>query len=312
MTGLVTLGETMAVLSATEPGPLATGRTMRIGIAGAESNVAIGVRRLGCPATWIGRLGRDEWGELVRRELRAEGVTSLASADDAPTGLMLKHRRTPDLTRVDYYRSGSAGSRLSPSDVPADAIAAARVLHVTGITPALGPGPADAVRHAIRVAREAGVTVSLDVNYRAALWSRTEAGDLLRTLLDQVDVVFAGVAEARLLIDGDTPADLANKLAGHGAEQVVVTLGAEGAYGLIHGDVYCTTAVEVSVTDPVGAGDAFVAGYLAELITDSTPAQRMATASAAAAFAVATPGDWEGLPRRDELSLLRASDDVVR
>ncbi|MGH3716955.1 MAG: sugar kinase [Micromonosporaceae bacterium] len=310
--GLVTLGETMAVLTAPEPGPLAHARCLRLGVAGSESNVAIGVRRLGHPATWIGRVGRDAVGELVLRELRAEGVTCLVTEDDAPTGLMVKHRRTADRTRVDYHRAGSAGARLCPQDVPSGVVAGAAVLHLTGITPALGPGPADAVRHAIQVARDAGVTVSLDVNYRAALWREEQARGVLEELLDQVDVMFAGVTEARLLVNGDTPAELASQLARRGPRQVVVTLGAAGAYALVDGEPYDTPAIEVPVVDPVGAGDAFVAGYLAELISGAPPRRRLAIGTAAAGFVVATAGDWEGLPRRADLPLLTSADDVLR
>ncbi|MGH3661800.1 MAG: sugar kinase [Micromonosporaceae bacterium] len=310
--GLVTLGETMGLLVAAGTGPLATAGSMRLRIGGAESNVAIGARRLGCPATWIGRIGPDSVGELVLRELRAEGVTCVAPVDTAATGLMLRHRRTADLTRVDYHRAGSAGSRLGPEDLPADLIAAAKVLHLTGITPALGPGPAAAVHAAIEIARKAGALVSLDVNYRAALWSRSRAGDTLRDLLGSVDVVFAGVDEARLLVAGGTPREQTQRLVASGPTQAVIKLGEAGCHALIDGVAYDTPAIPVRVVDPVGAGDAFVAGYLADLIQGASPSQRLATATAAGAFTVATHGDWEGMPRREELSLLQHGDDVVR
>ncbi|MGH3734124.1 MAG: PfkB family carbohydrate kinase [Micromonosporaceae bacterium] len=192
-------------------------------------------------------------------------------------------------------------------------MANAGVLHVTGITLTLGAAPADALRHAVAVARRAGVTVSLDVNYRAALWPQDRAAGVLRELLGQVDVVFAGVAEAELLAGGDhTVEQLAAQISGHGPRQVVVTRGAAGAYALADGTAYQTPAVPVAVVDPVGAGDAFVAGYLAELIAGGTPRRRLATASTVAAFVVSTAGDWEGLPRRAELGLLSADDDVHR
>jgi len=136
---LVTLGETMALFTADRVGPLRHATTMRVGIAGAESNVAIGVRRLGHPAAWIGRVGSDELGQLVLGRLRAERVEVDAAVVDpeAPTGLMVKEHRTADLARVVYYRRGSAGSRLAPGDLDEARIRGARVLHLTGITPAL-------------------------------------------------------------------------------------------------------------------------------------------------------------------------------
>jgi 2-dehydro-3-deoxygluconokinase len=115
---LVTVGEVLAVLSAPGPGPLALGTAMRLGLAGAESNVAVGVSRLGGSATWIGRVSDDELGELVLRELRAEGVTALATRDPAPTSLLLRERRISTHSRTRYYRTATAGARLSTDDIP--------------------------------------------------------------------------------------------------------------------------------------------------------------------------------------------------
>lgn len=144
MTALVTLGETMAVLAADRPGPLACGTSLRLGFAGAEATVAIGVSRLGHQASWTGRVGADSAGTMILDGLRGESVdVSRARVDDtASTGLMLRERRTPDHTRVTYYRRGLAGSRLAPDDIDPELVTRARVLHVTGITPALGDAPA--------------------------------------------------------------------------------------------------------------------------------------------------------------------------
>ena len=128
----------------TAPGgrQLRSGACLPVGIGGAESNVAIGLARLGVQATWISRVGDDAFGALVTRELRGEGATVTAHLDSAaPTGMMVKEHRGGTPWRVRYYRNGSAASRLSPADVDAAAIADADVLHLTGITPALGPGP---------------------------------------------------------------------------------------------------------------------------------------------------------------------------
>lgn len=310
--GLITLGETMGLLSAVEVGPLHRVPQLRLSIAGAESNVAIGVRRLGGAATWIGRVGRDEIGDLALRELRAEDVAVAAVRDSAPTGLMIKTRRTGDLTAVAYYRAGSAGSRLGPQDVDQDAIRGAAVLHVTGITPALGEGPAAAVHAAVETARAAGVVVSLDLNYRSALWDARTAATALRDLVTYADVVFAGEQEAALLVAQDTPERMARGLSALGPRQAVLKRGHLGCVAVIDDSVYQQAAMAVCAVDPVGAGDAFVAGYLAELMAGEPAAARLATAAAAGAFAVTVPGDWEGLPRRRELALLDAADPVVR
>lgn len=132
---VVTVGETMALLRTRDIGSLRHVSEMVLGIGGAESNVAIGLRRLGVDVGWLGRVGDDALGERVTREIRAEGVDVVGIVDaDAPTGLMLKERPSPSSTAVFYYRAGSAGSRMRPEDVPAGWIEDAELLHVTGIT----------------------------------------------------------------------------------------------------------------------------------------------------------------------------------
>jgi 2-dehydro-3-deoxygluconokinase len=293
VTGVVTLGETMGLFTATSVGSLAHADTFRLGVGGAESNVAIGLSRLGARAVWIGRVGADEVGDLVRRELRAEGVDLRALVDErATTGIMLKNRRTAQHTRVQYYRAGSAGSRLSPGDIDADLIAGADVLHVTGITPALSSSAADAIDYAIDLARTAGVAVSFDINHRAALWSRETASTVYQAIAAQSTIVFAGF-------------DL-------GVGEVIIKLGAEGCYALIDGQVFAVPAVAVEALDTVGAGDAFVAGYLAERLEGAEPHQRLQTAVQAGAFACLGLGDWESLPTRDDLALLARDEPVER
>ncbi|WP_298326695.1 sugar kinase [Haloactinopolyspora sp.] len=311
--GLVTFGETMALMAAAEVGPWATHRDLKLSVAGAEMNVAIGVRRLGQPATWISRVGADSFGELILRELRAEGVVARAGVDtERPTGLMVKERPNSLRTHVRYYRSGSAAAALTAADISADTVAAASVLHVTGITPALGAGPAEAVEHAVEVARSAGTTVSLDINYRSALWDRETAAAALEPLVARADVVYAGPEEAALIVDDAEPEQQAKGLARLGPAQVVIKLGADGAVSFIDGVVRTTPPVPVRVVDTVGAGDAFVAGYLAELMAGRDAGTRLATAATAGAFACTSLGDWEGLPTRSDLDAFGAAGDVQR
>jgi 2-dehydro-3-deoxygluconokinase len=309
--GLVTLGETMGLVAADGIGTLEYAKSFTLGIGGAESNVAIGVARLGGDATWLGRVGPDATGDLIERRLRAEGVHAMVIRDQAFTGLMVKYRRTGALLHVDYHRQGSAGSRLVPADVPADLVTGARILHVTGITPALSDTARATVFHAVETARSAGVTVSVDVNYRSKLWSRYDAGPVLRDLVSRADIVFAGPEEAAVLLGAEVPA--ADGLAALGPAEVVIKDGARGCTALIAGDRFSVKALEVKVVDPVGAGDAFVAGYLCDRLAGAEPADRLATAIAAGAFAVTVPGDCEGLPSRTDLTtLLTATDNVAR
>ena len=309
MPGLVTLGESMAVLCSPRPGPLRHAPHLDLSIGGAESNVAIGVRRLGHPAAWIGRVGADEFGALVLERLRAEQIdVSGALVDpDAPTGLLVKEQRTPDVTRVQYYRTGSAGSRLRPADVDAAAgvIADADVLHITGITPLLSPSAAEAVAHAVKLAVAAGVAVSLDVNHRAALGGAVELRERLTPLLPHISHLFGSEEELLLLANATDEPSAVSRLSG---SELVIKRGARGAS--VHPadgrPALHRPAVPVRALDPVGAGDAFVAGYLAALLEDAPVEDRLHLACLTGAFAVTVPSDWSGQPTRAELGLLGA------
>ena len=300
----LTFGEVMAVLRG--PGPFRLGGQLSLSVAGAEGNVAIGLARLGHQVAWAGRVGADELGELVVRTLRAEGadVSSVVTDPSRPTGLMLAERRIGDLVRVSYYRSGSAGSQLGPADVLPALVPGVRLLHVTGVTMALSATARQAVSQAVARAREIGATVSVDVNYRARLWSPEQARAALRPVIAQAGIVIASADELALVSDGGEPSDVAEELLAGGASQVVVKQGADGATAFTAEEVISRPARPVVVADVVGAGDAFVAGYLSATLEDLTVEARLDRAAATAAFAIARSGDWEGLPSREELPLL--------
>ncbi|MFX0579359.1 sugar kinase [Nocardia nepalensis] len=310
MGGLVTLGEALGVVATTEPGPLAPGAALRMDFAGAEATVAIGVRRLGHESSWVGSVGADAIGTMVLDRLRAEQVDiSRCRIDpELPSGLMLRERRTADHMRVTYYRKGFAGSRLSPADIDPTQIAAARVLHLTGITPALSPSARDAVHTALDAAVDAGRTISLDINYRRALWSESDAAVELSKLASRADIVFAGTDEAAILVPAAPPAEMAESLAALGPSQVVIKLGSDGALALHNGELIRQPALDVSSVDPVGAGDAFVAGYLAGVLDNGSATHSLQMAATCGAFAVSVPGDWAGLPFRHELGLITGAD----
>jgi 2-dehydro-3-deoxygluconokinase len=310
---LVTFGEVMGLISARSIGTLDVAREATIGIGGAEGNVAIGAARLGTPTRWTGRLGRDAIGDLVERRLRSDGVDVRITRDDAFTGLMVRHQRTAGAVHVDYHRHGSAGSRLGPEDDVTAGITADDVLHLTGITPALSPSARAVCFDALEEAQAIGAAVSVDVNYRRKLWPPDVARAPLTDLASRCDVLFAGVEEAGLLL-GTTQTDarpLARQLAGLGPREVIIKDGARGCAAVIDGEELVLPALAVPVVDPVGAGDAFVAGYLAERLAGEPPAVRLRTATAMGAYAVTVPGDCELLPTRAELAEAHLAD-VVR
>lgn len=214
--------------------------------------------------------------------------------------------------RVDYHRLGSAGSRLAASDVQA-AFAASpappRILHVTGVTLALGEGAVEAVRVAVRLAKDLGTTVCLDVNHRSQLWPEPLARQLLTELSGNADLVIASEDELGLAApSGEDEASQVKALLDKGATEVVVKRGADGATVFTAGEVLSLPAKPVTAVDTIGAGDGFVAGYLSGLLEDLPLRERLTRAITLGAFAVASQGDWEGLPVRSELLMLDLPD----
>lgn len=309
----LTFGESMGLLRQTTPGRLATQHTLGFGFGGAESNVAIGLARLGASVAWCGRLGDDGVGELIERELRAEGVRVLAARDtEAPTGLMLKERPTSGTSRVLYYRRAGSGSRLAPADVPPGLVEDAALVHLTGITSALSESASATVDSVIDRAKAAGVAVSIDLNYRSALWTSADAAPHFARLLARADIAFAGADEAAIVLGPGSAEELARGLRALGPTEAIIKLGERGCYADVGEETLGRGAVPITAVDTVGAGDAFVAGYLAEWLANAPLAQRLDTAVAAGAFACLTEGDWEGLPRRRDFALLAAGDPVRR
>ncbi|RED00067.1 2-dehydro-3-deoxygluconokinase [Microbacterium sp. AG157] len=309
MTRVVTLGETMALARTTEIGSLRHAAGLALGIGGAESNVAVGLRRLGVDVSWLGRVGDDPLGERIARELRAEGLDVRAIVDGgAPTGLMLKERPSAASTAVHYYRRGSAGSRLSPSDVPPEWIEEADLLHVTGITPLLSDTARATVLTAVERASGAGVTVSFDVNYRSALASPAVAGPILREIAERATIVFGGTEEFALM----TP-DAAESLLDAGVAHVVVKRGPDGAAVFTADGSTEAPGFAIDPLDTVGAGDAFVSGYLSAHLDGLDIAAALVRATACGAMACLVPGDWEAAPtRRDLERFLAGGGDPVR
>jgi len=241
--------------------PLARGERWTTYAAGAESNVAAGVAALGLSAGWIGRVGADAFGRAVLDELTGLGVDcSRAEVDEArPTGLMFKGAVEGERCEIEYRRAGSAGSALVADDLDEGSIASARAVHVTGITACLSESAGLAAVRAFELAR--GLR-SFDLNIRPQLW-RDDLAPLARRLVSMSDVCFCGLADAELLIGASGAERCAEALAALGPATVVLTLGSRGALALEDGRVARAAPVAADVVDPVGAGDAFAAGFLA-------------------------------------------------
>jgi 2-dehydro-3-deoxygluconokinase len=288
---VLTLGETMVLVTPEHPEPLETAAGFRLDIGGAESNVASHLVRGGVAAAWAGAVGDDALGRRLVATLTARGVdTSLVRVDpSAPTGVYFKDPG-PDGTRVLYYRRGSAGSLLGPdfaAGLPLDRVP---LVHVTGITAALSESCRDLLDAVIDGRRRAGRPVSFDVNHRPGLWPPGVAAKELLALARRCDLVFVGRDEAQALW-GTTTADQVRALIGS-SSRLVVKDGAAGAHAFHSGLKHFVPARRVAVVEPVGAGDAFAAGYLAAELAGEPPTAALNRGHRFAARALASTTDY--------------------
>lgn len=259
---IVCLGETMGQFVPSDGREVQEAGSFALHHAGAESNVAIGLARLDHRAVWVSRLGDDAVGRRIRAAIERERVeTSLPPMmDDHPTGIFLKDPG-PGARSVSYYRRGSAASFLDRSDIARALAMSPRIIHLSGVTPALSASCDDAVGFALNAARESAVITSFDVNYRPALWRRREvAAERLLELANASDIVFVGLEEAESLWGTRYVEDVRRTVPN--AKTLVVKDGARRAVAFSAIGVTSVPALRFKVVESVGAGDAFAAGWL--------------------------------------------------
>jgi 2-dehydro-3-deoxygluconokinase len=303
---VITAGEAMALFAAQQPGPLDEVVAFTRSTAGAELNVAIGLARLGFRVAYVTRLGSDSFGRSLAAAMAREGIdTRLASVDaEHPTGFMLKSKSIDGSDpQIEYFRRGSAASRMGPADVPIEALRSARHLHLTGIFPAVSPTTREFVFALAVAARAAGLTISFDPNLRPSLWpSRADMVDCLDRLAALADWVLPGIDEGRMLTGQASAEGIAEHYLGRGARGVVVKLGAEGAYVATPSQRGLVPGVPVTrVVDTVGAGDGFAVGVISALLEGLPLSDAAARGNRIGARVVEFPGDSDGLPTRAEL-----------
>jgi 2-dehydro-3-deoxygluconokinase len=299
---LVTAGETMAAFFR-DGAP----ERYRLTAVGAESNLAVGMAQLGCRTRWISRLGLDELGRHVAQRIAEYGVEVHTEWDaEHPTGVCVKEL-TASGTRMRYYRSQSAARRLGPAhlrDLPD-----ARWLHLTGVTPALSATAAELVTTALARRTTHTGRVSLDVNYRPALWpSPAAAAKVLLPLARQADVVFLGDDEAQALAGTCEPAALARQILHRDGQELVLKRGGGPASVVTTSGEVNEPALPAPIVDLTGAGDAFAAGYLTGACWDWPPAARLRLGHFLAARVVGVPGDLG--PTVERTALRRLASEV--
>jgi 2-dehydro-3-deoxygluconokinase len=303
---LITFGESMVLFSPDSKGPLRYINNFSKSIAGAESNVAIALARLGHQVGWFSKLGDDEFGRYIKVFIRGEGVDVSRVLEDEkhPTGLLFKERFAHVNPNIYYYRKNSAASALKVDEIDYDYIKHAKILHVTGITLAISESIREATIAAVDFAKENGVKVSFDPNIRLKLWNIDEAKDTYMEMCKKADILFPGNDEAEILLGTLNPDEAVQQFHDMGVEIVALKLGKKGCIvsNSKTKERHFVPAYEVTkVEDSVGAGDGFAAGFLCGLFDGESLLECGQYANGVGAMATLVKGDVEGFPTKDQL-----------
>lgn len=314
---VTSIGEIMIRLSVPTGERLDDTESLDVEMGGAEGNASIALARLGRRVSWLGRLPDTALGEYIVRTLRADGVdvSAVRRAPNERMGLyFIEYASTPRAINVIYDRADSAAARMTVRDVDWDTLLDTRILHLTGITPALSSSCREIIDEAVTRATNAGITVSFDVNYRAKLWDAKTAASTLRPLVEKANILLCKSSDASLLFGctGTVDEKLLQLAKITRAESIYVTAGESGAALLHAGSVITQAALPVVIVDRVGSGDAFAAGVIDGLL-DNNPRLGLQRGVAMAAIALSQHGD-RVLTSRTELNtvLTRQGSDISR
>jgi 2-dehydro-3-deoxygluconokinase len=314
MHDLVTLGEVLLRLAAPSPARFETVRQLDLQFGGAEANVAAACARLGLRTGWISALPANPWGERIRRELTGHGVDCghVRMTEGTRVGVyFLEYGVPPRPVHVLYDRRDSAFARLKAAQVDWEPVRRARLVHLTGITPALGEAPRSLVERALAEA----TTVSFDINYRATLWSAAEARAFLEPVLAGVRYLFIGQSEAQTLFGLAGPPEQTLDALARLAPKATISVqrGEEGSIVLDGGRLFRPTRrVAVQMVDPIGAGDAYAAGFLWATLSGRDLQEAIDAGTAVAAIKCSTWGDIALVSPRDVADVLAGGPDVRR
>lgn len=297
---VVTFGETMVLFAPGERDKLENATAYHASIGGAESNCAIGLARLGHSVCWVSRVGSDPFGSRVLKTLRGEcvDVSRVEVSANEPTGIMFKEPAPGNTSRIFYYRRNSAAAALKAESFEA---LTTKFLFVTGITPALSDSNRALTFKIVERFRAAGTTVVFDPNMRFRLWNADQARTVFLDLAKSCNILIPSLTEAEILTGFTEPDSMLDGLRSLGPSQVILKAGDQGVWyanGEERGFCPCYPVKEI---DPVGAGDAFCAGFISGLLNECSLPDAVSRGAALGAFCVSTFGDYHGLPDRAEL-----------
>ena len=293
MAELVTFGETMLRLSPPRGTRLETEGSLDAQVGGAESNVAAAASCLGVDAAWCSKLPANPLGRRVVRALRGHDVTPHVAWDDSESARLgtyyLEYGADPRETTVVYDRANASITTVRADELDTDVVADAEVFHTTGITPALSDATAETTRELLDIAGSDTLR-SFDLNYRSKLWSHEEAAAGYEAILPAVDLLFAPHRDASAILgyEGDAETVARGLVADYDLDAVVVTRGAEGSLALVDDTVIEQGIFSDETIDAIGTGDAFVGGFLGELLTNGDSELTPTHVETAQSYAAAT------------------------
>jgi fructokinase len=271
---------------------------------GAPANLAVGVQRLGKQAAFIGKLGRDEFGQGLRRLLEQEGVDTRNVLDDPERPTTLAFVSLSDQGDPHFAIFAAASANLAPADLNADLIRSAKIFHFSSVSLSAEPSRS-ATLEALRIAKDSGVRVSYDVNWRPALWPDVQkARQIIMEPLPQIDILKMNGGELRLITGIDDVEEALTKL-DVPASVVFVTLSEKGCIYRFKGRIYRQSVTPVEVVDATGAGDAFMAVLLADLpdpLEETALARLARRACEAGKIATTRRGAIPALPYASDLA----------
>ncbi|WP_040205783.1 sugar kinase [Neobacillus jeddahensis] len=301
----VTFGEAMMMFMANQTGPLHEVSQFTRELAGAETNVAIGLARLGLKSGWASKVGNDAFGKFIMERLQNENVNIDHVLIDSQyaTGFQLKSKVIEGDPEVQYFRKGSAASHLNTTDFNEAYFLAAKHLHMTGIPLAISEETREFAKHALAFMKKNERTVSFDPNLRPSLWSSRE--EMVKHTNDaafQADYVLPGMAEGEILTGYKQPRDIASFYLEKGVKLVVIKLGETGAFYKTTSEEGTVPGMKVEkVIDTVGAGDGFAVGIISGLMEGFSVQEAVLRGNAIGALAVQAPGDNDGYPTKARL-----------
>ncbi len=259
-------GESMLRLSVPKGQRLVDMRSLDVHFAGAETNVLAALACLDHKCGWVGGLPDGEIGRYALRQLAASNIASkpILLPDSRLGTYYVEFAAPPRSTQVIYDRANSAVTQLEIDQLDLDFLLDTRLLHLTGITPALGPKSLKLVQLLVDKAKQAQVPISFDINFRSKLWSTDEARQALRSLVHEVDLLMCSESDATKVFGCNGSAEtIIEQLAELAAvNKIVLSVGDEGVFGWDGSDYYQQDAFPVTITDRIGAGDALAAGVI--------------------------------------------------